>query len=541
MCGVYGITWVDETYVRNMMVKCGHRGPDASSVYTDDKCVTLGHNLLAITDSAHASTQPWRTPKGNVLVYNGEIFNYDELCAKYHKVFLPKTQCDTELLAWGLDEFGTQFVEQIDSQHAFAFWDSQKLTVTLSRDHVGIKPLYYRHTGLKGIEFASEVKALIHGGETVNPMAEACFAYSGLNVTQYSFYNGIYKILPGETVTFRRSEQVGYRRDIVVGTEEDYFRPQEFVEQVRSSVHRCMRGVRQRGIFLSGGMDSAIVGLHAQEIEPGIRTFTSRVSPNPQGGEDYNSDADCARLLAQELGTTHTEVLHTQKDWEQFLDSAWQACEEPLYNWSIPMYQQVNKAMADAGTVITLAGDMGDELTLGYPAYFKFQSKTATHKSFQPEYRSTVKAWLSRLVRPPRIPTKISKDNLAEFLAHGPFKNLQHTYALAAYQRMDQIGNCSEDFFRRNDRLGMLYGMEGRFPWASKQLMTYCMNIDPQAKVELGRKGMTKTAYKDLLPDYIINKSKTGWTAPIQQWRQIPKDQPAMEMYAKWKQHYGIR
>ena len=105
---------------------------------------------------------------------------------------------------------------------------------------------------------------------------------------------------------------------------------------------------------------------------------------------------------------------------------------------------------------------------------------------------------------------------------------------------MDQIGNCSEDFFRRNDRLGMLYGMEGRFPWASKQLMTYCMNIDPQAKIELGQKGMTRTAYKDLLPDYITNKSKTGWTAPIQQWRGIPKDQPAVEMYNKWRTH-GIR
>ena len=78
--------------------------------------------------------------------------------------------------------------------------------------------------------------------------------------------------------------------------------------------------------------------------------------------------------------------------------------------------------------------------------------------------------------------------------------------------------------------------MEGRFPWASKRLMKYCMNIKPKEKIKLGQKGITKKAYANILPEFILNKSKTGWTSPIQQWRNITKDQPALEMYKAWKE-----
>ena len=124
MCGVYGITYPNREIVEDMIEVCGHRGPDGKNIYTDNN-VCIGHNLLAITDQANQSLQPWITPKGNVLSYNGEIFNYFELREKYKNVFRPKTNCDTELLAWGLDQFGYKFIEEIDSMHAFAFMTKQ--------------------------------------------------------------------------------------------------------------------------------------------------------------------------------------------------------------------------------------------------------------------------------------------------------------------------------------------------------------------------------------------------------------------------------
>ena len=112
MCGIYGITAHDPEFIQNFIRKCEHRGPDGHNIWCDpDHQVTLGHNLLSIMAQPQLSIQPWKTPNGNILVYNGEIFNYYELKAKYKgKGFTGITGCDTELLAWGLDEFGVDFL-----------------------------------------------------------------------------------------------------------------------------------------------------------------------------------------------------------------------------------------------------------------------------------------------------------------------------------------------------------------------------------------------------------------------------------------------
>ena len=108
MCGIYGITDNDTAFIKKYLELCSHRGPDGSNVWACDQ-VTLGHNLLGIMADPTQSQQPWITPKGNRLVYNGEIFNYNELLQKY-KNFNDTTGCDTELLAWGFDEYGMDFI-----------------------------------------------------------------------------------------------------------------------------------------------------------------------------------------------------------------------------------------------------------------------------------------------------------------------------------------------------------------------------------------------------------------------------------------------
>ena len=110
MCGVYGISSPNKDIVKKMIDTCQYRGPDGNKIYIDDY-VCIGHNLLSITDNPDQSLQPWLTPKGNILSYNGEIFNYSSLFEKYKNIFFPKTKCDTELLAWGLDQFGYHFIE----------------------------------------------------------------------------------------------------------------------------------------------------------------------------------------------------------------------------------------------------------------------------------------------------------------------------------------------------------------------------------------------------------------------------------------------
>jgi len=219
MCGIYGITERNLEWVNSYINKCYYRGPDMSDVFYDEN-ITLGHNLLSITDVPSQGGQPWKTNKGNILIYNGEIFNYFDLCKKFNN-FKPKTQCDTELLAWGLDEFGIDFVHQIDSQHAFALWDTSKKILYLSRDHAGIKPLYYSLIG-SVLVFGSEAKGLLEivpESRNVDFEALSCWSISGLNVTRNSFFKGIKKIMPGETIKYdlETKKLIQIKRDLVLG------------------------------------------------------------------------------------------------------------------------------------------------------------------------------------------------------------------------------------------------------------------------------------------------------------------------------------
>ena len=161
MCGIYGITEENPKIIREIINKCSHRGPNGSGIYSSEK-VTLGHNLLSITSKPDDGKQPWKSIKENILIYNGEIFNYDELLLKFKDKFYPKSTCDTELLSWLLDEFSYETVVQdiIDSMHSFVFYNKKQNEIVLSRDHVGIKPLFFSNIK-EGIIFSSEIKGLI--------------------------------------------------------------------------------------------------------------------------------------------------------------------------------------------------------------------------------------------------------------------------------------------------------------------------------------------------------------------------------------------
>jgi asparagine synthase (glutamine-hydrolysing) len=189
MCGIYGITKRDREFVEKYIKICEHRGPDGHDIWNDDY-VTLGHNLLSITDQPTVSHQPWKTERGNILIYNGEIFNYFDLIKKYTE-FKPKTTCDTELLAWGLDRYGEKFVEQIDSMHAFAYYNTQTRQLILSRDHAGIKPLYYAETA-EGLIFGSEIKGMLDrvpNSRKIDQLAISCMSLTGINATRNTFFS----------------------------------------------------------------------------------------------------------------------------------------------------------------------------------------------------------------------------------------------------------------------------------------------------------------------------------------------------------------
>ena len=529
MCGIYGITDHNPTLIQNYIKTCSHRGPDGEKVWWDpDHKLTLGHNLLSIMSSPQLSVQPWKTPNKNWLVYNGEIFNYYDLKAKYmNKGFAGITGCDTELLAWGLDTFGLNFINEIDSMHSFAYYKVKEKELWLSRDHAGIKPLYYAEVK-EGLIFGSEIKGLLDhvpGSRVIDPLAFSSMAHVGLNPTANTFFSNIKKLLSGETIIYDlENKRIKNKiRNLIVPTNNHKFYPEEFRAETRESVKMCSIGRRKIGIFLSGGLDSGMVAYEHSNLHDVTNTYTNKMEPNIIWREDdHNDDHNKALQLAEQYKFNHKVITMTPQLLTEMWDDSIYFMEQPVYNPSMVMYYYTNKALADDGITVTLAGDMGDEVLGGYPKYWKLRNKNVT------SWRELIEAWMNRIKRPIQVTkTPISREELTDhFSKTFPEELYDQKDPVNSYMALDCVTQVPEEFFIRNDTYGMAFSMEGRFPLATKRFMKYALSISSSAKIGTHKhqtKLLSKKAYKDIFPKQIVNKHKTGWTAPVKGWIQDQK------------------
>ncbi len=537
MCGIYGITDHNPTLIQNYIRTCSHRGPDGEKIWWDPKHkLTLGHNLLSIMSSPQLSVQPWKTPAGNWLVYNGEIFNYYELKEKYkNKGFAGITGCDTELLAWGLDNFGYNFIEEIDSMHSFAYYKEKDNELWISRDHAGIKPLYYAEIK-EGLIFGSEIKGLLDhvpGSRIIDPLAFSSMAHVGLNPTENTFFSNIKKLLSGETIIYDLEHKriKNKKRNLIIPTNNHKFDAEEFRMVTRDSVKLCSIGRRKIGIFLSGGLDSGMIAYEHSKLYDTTNTYTNKMEPNVIWREDdHNDDHYKALDLAKQFNFNHKVVTMTPQILTETWDDSIYFMEQPVYNPSMVMYYHTNKMLADDGIVVTLAGDMGDEVLGGYPKYWKLRNKNVN------TWNKLIDAWMNRIKRPIQVTeTPVSREDLKEhFVKTFPIELYNTEDTVNSYMALDCVTQVPEEFFIRNDTYGMAFSMEGRFPLATKKFMQYALSIRSSEKIGKHKhqtKLLSKKAYKNIFPKQIVNKHKTGWTVPVKGW--IQDQQVAKDYYHK--------
>ena len=542
MCGIYGITASDQHFINEYMHICKHRGPDGGSKIEivnkkSGNTVTLGHNLLSIMAEPTKSYQPWRTPKGNTLIYNGEIFNYFELKEKY-PAFKDTTGCDTELLAWGLDKFGLKFIDEIDSMHGFAYYEPDKDKITLSRDHAGIKPLYYAEIE-EGLVFGSEVKGMLDkvpGSRKLDNLAASFQSRTGLNPLRNTLFSGIKKLLPGETIVWDIANKkiCDTKRIYIKPNSNIKFDPDEFRKQLADAVKRCSIGRRKIGVFLSGGLDSNVVAYELSKIKDEVYTFTNKFTPEVKSDEDFNSDAKAAKILAEQNKFIHSEVEITPKIFKESWNDSVYYGEQPLYTANSSLYCYTNKFLAEQGVVVTMSGDMGDEILAGYVKYKHMLQGRIRLNSWS----EVLTHWLNRIKRPVPLTDNILSDKvlLEEFSKCYSDELWNKDDPTASYMALDCVTQVPTEFFSRNDTYGMAYSMEGRFPLASKFFMQYCLNIPTKYKIgsrDADTKMLTKISYKKLLPQQIIKKEKTGWTVPIGYWLKTNIDQDLTDFYTQ--------
>lgn len=535
MCGIYGVSEDNVKLVDSLIKASSHRGPDSSGIWSNAQ-VTLGHNLLAITDSPESSNQPVVSEQGNVLIYNGEIFNYNELKKRFSNQFSPKTNCDTELLLWLLENKSLEDITDnlIDSMHAFVFYNKKNNTLVLSRDHAGIKPLYFSHINGR-LLFGSEIKGLrtiVENSSTINIHSFVCMAQCGMNFLRSTLFKGIYKLNPGETLIYDLNSKSFKRtlRNVVCPKSSKNLNIDEFKNEFQGAVSESALGIRKFGVFLSGGLDSTALTLELSKKIQSLETFTNVFHPNVIDQTDnYNDDFENAVKFCKEFEIINTPVKIQPKNIYENWNKTIHYMEEPRYNWNLPMYFYTNQFLSQQNIVVTFSGDMGDELLGGYEKYFHFKKMPNKPKN----WRELVYLWMHRFANPIKLNIKFNFNELHEVLcAELPSEVWNPDDPLNSLMALDCITCVSEDFFSRNDKFGMAASMEGRFPFASKKFMKYALSIHSQHKIGENTNQLKlpiKKSYEGVLPNYIINKPKSGWSVPIMNW--VENDNSLKSLY----------
>ena len=419
MCGITGIFSTSSrrtadpgvlTAMRDSMV---HRGPDGGEVWlSPDRTVGLAHRRLSIIDLSNAATQPMCNETGSVwITFNGEIYNHVELRAELlgHGHAFRTDHSDTEVLVHGYEQWGLDgLLKRVAGDYAFAIWDEDKQLLSLARDRIGVKPLYF-HAGSEQFLFGSEIKAILANPEVprdVEPVAMYHYLSFLTTPAPLTMFRGIYKLPAGHAMTVDRSGAIKAWRywDAVPGQGIDPSETQGlseaatedfYVQGIRSrlekAVERRMMSDVPFGVFLSGGIDSSTnVALMSRLMDRPVDSFTV-------GFKDYAhlNELEYADQVAREYKTNHHQILIDEKDMVGYLDQLIHHQDEPIADWvCIPLYF-VSKLTRDNGVTVIQVGEGSDEQFSGYASYMGYLE--LYHKYWKP-FRNFVPGPLRHMV-----------------------------------------------------------------------------------------------------------------------------------------------
>ena len=371
MCGIHGFNWSDESLIKKMILLSNKRGPDGNNYYLG-KDISLGHNLLSIIDKKNKSIQPWYTQnKKGILVYNGEIYNFQDIKNKLiveKKIFF-RSNTDTEVVAEAINHYGPEIIKEFDGMFALAYYDSSSNHLFLIRDKFGIKPFYYfLNDGV--LIFSSDINSILaHEIEkTINYEAVAIYFDLGYVPGSKTHYKFINKLEPGELIKLNLNNNSF--SSINYNSTKEYFikkkhTPEEFRERFKESVFETSIGIRNKGMYLSGGLDSSTVLYELNKILK-IDTFSTKFDSNEN---KFNDDLFIAKQFSKDLNLKHSHVEVTEDNFVNAIENIVNCLEIPICNQNLPAYYLTAKFLSDNGKTITFSGDGGDETFSGYPRH----------------------------------------------------------------------------------------------------------------------------------------------------------------------------
>jgi asparagine synthase (glutamine-hydrolysing) len=587
MCGICGVIGVESGIeageaLRRMLASLRHRGPDAEG-RLEQPCVQLGMRRLAIIDLAGGSQPVWNETGRVAVVFNGEIYNFREL----HEVLAGlghtfRTQSDTEVIVHAYEQWGSECVRRLNGMFAFAIWDGRTdpAQVFVARDRLGIKPLYYTHSG-GALVFASEVRALLSSGRVerrLSPSALSSYLLFGSVAEPETLISEVFSLPPGYfhhvTDVMHPSASSPKRywslADAVAGAPQQARvsfadAAKELRPLLEGAVRRHLIADVPLGVFLSSGMDSTCLAALAARERGALHTFTVAFS------ELGFSEAPMARRVAERLGAKHQEMLLTADVVVERIDEAVGALDQPSMD-GINTYF-VSWAARQVGLKVALSGLGGDEVFGGYstfrgtpragrvralargvPKSLRSLAASAVLKAVgrgkrADAVRKGVSAWRS----PNALPhahffarSLFPPESCAELLgrAAGSFAEkpagqtsteswrawlddavheVQGRDAFSAVSWLEMRSYMVNTLLRDTDAVSMAHSLEVRVPLLDHELVEFVAGLPSAAKRAAGQpKALLAEAVRDLLPEEVFRQPKRTFTLPWEHWLRGP-------------------
>jgi asparagine synthase (glutamine-hydrolysing) len=588
MCGIAGFwqnkktSGLPEEILTRMGDALKHRGPDDSGIFCHTSGVGFVHRRLSIVDLSPAGHQPMASASGRyTIVFNGEVYNFEEIKAELGAGYAWRGHSDTEVMLeaidrWGLDQALKRFV----GMFAFALWDRQEQELSLVRDRLGIKPLYYGRVNGDFI-FGSELKAIgaYPGFEgRINRDALALYMRFSYVPAPHCIYEGLHKLQQGYILALKQAESEPRLRcfwsaNEIAQSGVDARMAGSDAEVIQELESKLSRAIQLRmiadvplGAFLSGGIDSSTVValMQAQSSRP-IKTFTIGFHE-----KDYN-EAVHARRIAEHLGTEHTELYVSAQEALNVVPLLSEMYDEPFADVSqIPTY--LVSQLARRSVTVSLSGDGGDELFAGYQRYFRTMAIWGWQKRVPAQLRRVFSQVMQsaspgtidsayQMFRPlmPRsqqfsaVGDKVHK--LAPMLnSSGPesvyLKTVSHwsdptdivlgsrepddfgrffktTESLPCFEeRMmltDLVNYLPDDVLTKVDRASMAVSLEARVPILDHRVVEFAWKLPMHFKI---RNGTSKWILRQVLykhvPAALVERPKMGFGVPIDHWLRGP-------------------
>ena len=587
MCGIAGIVGLDpETLIGPMLESVEHRGRDDQGVWTsepidsDGRRACLGHRRLAIIDTSPGGHEPMLSVDGRyVLTFNGEIYNYRELREQLRSLgHTFRTDSDAEVLLAAITQWNWDALTLLNGMFAFAVWDNSERTLTLVRDHVGIKPLYYsfipaRNNAPATFLFGSEIKAILATRlikAELNPEALHQFLTFLWSPDPNTLFANVNTVPPAHLLQFHNGEiKLTQWWDVSFDKIEEGKNEETWRERVLDTLDRVVKMEMVTdvplGSFLSGGVDSSGIVAMMERHSNGrrISTYTVGIESEDLRYDIIPDDVRWARRVNEQLQTDYHEIM-LKPSVADLLPKLVYHMEEPPIDMAIPSYL-VSRAARETLTVM-LSGMGGDEVFAGYPRQMAMKIASAfdpVPNLLRRPLMKTVAGALpgglpGKLTAPLRNAKKFARSAALDFedryLGYGTYftndakRRLYSDEWRAITSEYDPYSVHRAYFARASnaaplnqllyvdlktflpclnlmttDKTSMAANLEVRVPFLNREMIEMAARMPSRLKLRgLRRKYVLKRALESVLPHDVVWRKKAGFGAPIRSWLRGP-------------------